>query len=331
MRIVVTGGAGFVGSAICRLMVAQRGATVLNVDKLSATSSLASLSAIAGSPRYSFRKASVCDRERLAALLNAFAPDAIVHAAASSSGQGKAPTEDDLLGAWRLLEATRDYVGTLSPERRERFRLLALSARPGDSTTGAVCRAAADELFCAWHKSFGLPTIVARAAPVFGPYQFPDAAVAAATIAAIEGEPAFVPGGIADGWLFVEDLAEAVSAMLARGVPGAAYTVAGRGQLPCAAMAERVRLLVERHGARGGSVARDASRGASAKSLQPVTATVEEAAVRLHKDTGWQPAETLDTALSRTARWYLANEAWWRPLRAAHGAGNDFDGVLRIA
>lgn len=336
MRIVVFGGAGFIGSAVCRMMVAERGATILNIDKLTATSSLASLKPIAQSPRYSFRKADICDRERIAALLHAFAPDAIVHAAAERQsaariGGAACAIETNVLGTWRVLEAAREYWETLRPSAQQKFRLLSVSATDSHASPAAACKAGADELVTAWHKSYGLPTIVSKAAPTFGPYQFPSEMVARATIAAIDRNETTAATGEVRDWLYVEDHVRALALMLDKGTPGATYHTAGRGNVSAAELAERVALLVDRHGAPSGTKSGNKPRIDTLRCKPEVlVAATAASSASLERDTGWRAEDSIDTALSKTVRWYISNEAWWRPLSAAEAAGHDF-GVLRIA
>jgi dTDP-glucose 4,6-dehydratase len=328
MRIVVTGGAGFIGSALCRTLVAERGATVLNLDKLTATSSLASLTAIAQSPRYSFRKIDVCDREHVAAVLHAFAPDAIIHAAAerlphARYGSAPAAIETNVLGTWRVLEAARDYWSSLPAARQAAFRFLSVSAAGRQLTPEAASRAGADELVLAWHKSYGLPAIVSKAAATFGPYQFPAEAIPSLVIAACDGLAGDGKATDPAAWLYLDDHVTALLAMLERGVPGATYAPAGAGLLAQDRLAARIAELMSRHG-------RERPAFAMATSSAQVTIPVEGGSTCLSQHIGWRPQETAETALSKTVRWYLANEGWWRPLAAAQVADNRF-GLLKIA
>jgi dTDP-glucose 4,6-dehydratase len=339
MRIVVTGGAGFIGSAVSRKLVAECGATVLNLDKLTATSSLASLAPVSRSPRYSFRRADVCDRERMSALLQAFSPDAIVHAAferqwGADATSSQATIETNVLGTWRMLDAARDYWSTLPFHRQEKFRFLSVSSVAGRDTAATASRSGADDLVSAWHKSYGLPTIVSKAVDTFGPYQFTGHPVASAVIAAIDGdddrEKTCEPhtGELSD-WLYVEDHVAALLSMLAKGTPGATYSVAGRGRMNRAVMCARVHQLVARHGGRSGAALRLASQSI-VEAAALVAGTEQTITARLAHDTGWSADTAAEQALSQTVRWYLANEAWWRPLQAAAAATGDF-GLLRIA
>lgn len=332
MRIFVTGGAGFVGSSLARMLVAERGASVLVVDDLRATSSLASLASIAQSPRYQFRKADVCDRERITALLHAFAPDAVVHAAFDASAPPARGDETclqtNVLGTWRILEATRDYWATLPATRQDKLRFLSVSSDGAISPAGAG-RSGADDLVSAWHKSYGLPTIVSKAAANFGPFQFPRHAVPAAVIAGIAGEAATMEVAEPAGWLYIEDHVRALVAMLEKGTPGATYHVAGKGFLRTSELHRYVGQLLERHAPRpapaqamAATFAAEAS-GALVEDAPPVS-------TRLAEDTAWRAQETAETALAKTVRWYLTNEPWWRPLHAA-AAGGDHWGLLRIA
>ena len=327
MRVVVTGGAGFIGSAVCRALVAERGATVLNIDALTASSSLASLAPIAHSPRYTFRRSDICDSERIAALLHAFAPDALVHAAFDKSAAKMDETlQTNVLGTWRVLEATRDYWATLPLARQNRFRFVAAS-----SLSDTAGRIAADELVSAWYKSYALPTIVSKAAETFGPYQFPSHTIPAAVIASLEGGRCAEASGEAADWLYVEDHARALLAMLETGTPGATYHVAGKGRLRSPLVLQHVQQLVERSASRR-SASRAKTAALSADETIPLTEHSEAAAAssRLAVDTGWRSEETAETALAKTVRWYLANEGWWRPLHAA-AAGDEHWGLLRTA
>ncbi len=335
MRIVVTGGAGFIGSAVCRKLVGERGATVLNLDKLTATSSLASLEPVSRSPRYSFRRADVCDRERMAALLQAFSPDAIVHAAferqwGADATSSEATFETNVLGTWRMLDAARDYWSTLPLARQEKFRFLNVSSVAGRDTPATASRSGADELVSACHKSYGLPTIVSKAADTFGPYQFTGHPVASAVIAAIDGDDAPAHAGEPGVWLYVEDHVSALLAMLAKGTPGATYSVAGRGRMNPAGMSARVCQLVARHGPRSGVPPQHLAKQRADEVAALIDGADSTITARLTHDTGWSADTTAEQALSETVRWYLANEAWWRPLQAAANATNDF-GLLRIA
>ncbi len=340
MRIVVTGGAGFIGSAVCRKLVGERGATVLNLDKLTATSSLASLEPISRSPRYSFRRADVCDRDRVAALLQAFAPDAIVHSAFErqwgvDATSSEATFETNVLGTWRMLDAARDYWSTLPLGRQEKFRFLSVSSVAGRDTLATASRSGADDLVTAWHKSYGLPTVVSKAVDTFGPYQFTGHPVAAAVIAAIDGDDAPHASGEPRDWLYLEDHVSALLAMLAKGTPGATYSIAGRGRVSTAGISARARTLVARHGGKpnlvSASLASACIAAQQAGEAAPLVADTEATiTARLSHDTGWRAEVGAEQALSETVRWYLANEAWWRPLRAAEWATDDF-GLLRIA
>lgn len=329
MRIVVVGGAGFIGSAVCRTLVGQHGATVLNIDKLTASSSLASLQPIAASPRYSFRRADICDRERLTALLHAFNPDAVVHAATERRLSGQIGGASDAfqtnaLGTWRLLDATRDFWDKLKPERQESFRFVSVSAQADPDNPATAIRAGADELVTAWHKSYGLPTIVSKASPTFGPYQFPSEQIPSAIIRAIDGAEAETAKTCGEGeWLFLGDHVDAIIAMIRKGTQGAIYPVGGDSVVAGDAVEGRIRALVERLSARGART----NAFAAGKSL--VSEPLDQSA-RLERDTGWKPMEKFDNALETTVAWYLAHQAWWRPLQAAEAAGQD-GCLLRIA
>ncbi len=337
MRIVVVGGAGFIGSAVSRLLVGTEGATVLVIDKLSPASSLASLAPVQASARYSFRKADISDTKRIAALLHAFAPDAVVHAAAeceaAAENRGIQHAVDaSFTGTWRLMEAVRDYWSGLPEDRRADFRFVSVSPADIAREPAAATRAAADDLVLAWHKAYGLPSIVARAAATFGPYQFPHAAIPASIVATLGGRMTETSGSVRD-WIYVEDLAAALVTIVRKGTPGTAYTVTGRGRASPADLGDRAARLVERHApSRIGRATFDLNKQARAGATTGHDDDDLPAldGSRLVADTGWKAGETLDSALSATVRWYLTNEGWWRPLEAA-GTESDVYGILRIA
>ena len=343
MRIVVTGGAGFVGSAACRLLVTGRGATVLNIDRMSGTSSLASLATIATSPRYSFRKADTCDRARVRALLDAFAPDAVIHCAAVRDAAQVPGGSAELIlsnvtGTARLLEAAHDYWSRLTGPRRDRFRVLHVSSAEAASLADAggqlvdsafaaatdpyiASKAAAAHLAMAWHRSYGLPVMVCNAPAGFGPCQLPGETVPRLIIAALEGQPLSVAAGQAGArdWLHVEDLARAFDLMLTKGTPGAIYAPTARKLRSPHALAERILELVDRHSPKGQPARRSLIDMPARGHAGPAPVLLDPSS--LERDTGWHAEQTIETGLASTVRWYLANERWWRPLYQAHEAG----------
>ena len=311
MRILVSGGAGFKGSAVCRHLVGERGATVLNVDRLGPTSSLASLDAITFNPRYSLRKADVCHRSRMAALVAAFAPDAVIHLA--GTGQDidatiPAHADADSLGTWSLLAAATQYWSALSGKRRDAFRFVRVSKTDTTST--------ADQLALTWQRSHGLPVIVSRSAMSYGPHQGLDHLVPQLVLAARGAAPMPVAAGgsCVSDWLHVEDHARALVAMVDAGVPGAVYDVGAGRQQSDLLVAERIAAVMDRYTPNDGGHQQLIT--FVANETGPMRRRALDPA-RLRLDTGWQATETLESGLARTVHWYLDNEAWWRPLRDA--------------
>lgn len=331
MRVLVTGGAGFIGSAVCRHFVSERGATVLNIDKLTHTSSLASLAGIATSPRYSHRKADVADRARIGSLMEAFEPDAVVHLASTATDERtEALIDTNVVGTIRVLEAAHDYWSQLPAARRESFRVLHVTRAFDDGATPATpyaaSKASSEQFASAWHRDSGLPVIVSRGAPTYGPYQFPDSAMPRAILAALEGNTLVLDDAAAGAdWLYLDDHVRALEAMLVAGKPGETYDV-GTGTVRGARdVAQRIAELAGRHGRQqlgwrmGGSRAEQQHAPATSRSVD---------AAKLKRKTGWRAAESLESGLSKTVRWYLENAAWWTPLRLAK-LGGDVGGLLK--
>ena len=335
MRIVVVGGAGFVGSAVSRFLVSQRGATVLVIDKLTHAASLASLESISRNPRYAFRKADIRDRERIAGLIQAFAPDAIVHAAIEKIadaciGGATEAIETNLIGTWSLLEAARAYWSTLPQPQRDRFRFLSVSSADDAASPATAIRTAADQMVLSWHRGYGLPTIVSKAASTYGPYQFPNETVPSAVLAAMEGSAQEAAATPAREWLHIDDHVHALALILEKGMPGETYAVAGNGPATTEQIAARIASLVERHRPRDAAASIRALKAtAVAGEAQPLTG-IKAVSEALQRDTGWRAEHSIETGLSNTVRWYLANPAWWQPLHAAQSA-DDAYGLLRIA
>src|SRR6266403_686022 len=254
MKVMVTGGAGFIGSAVCRLLVGEFNATVLNVDKLTYAANLGSLRGIEANPRYVFRRADVCDRQAVSSLLQAFDPDAVLHLAAEShvdrSIDGPAEfIKTNVEGTCVLLEAALEHWRRLPAERAARFRFHHVSTDEVFGSLGdtgkfteatpyqpnspySASKAASDHLVRAWRETFGLPTLISNCSNNYGPYHFPEKLIPLVILKALAGEPLPVYGkgeNIRD-WLFVEDHARALHAVVTRGRPGDSYNIGGEGE-----------------------------------------------------------------------------------------------------
>lgn len=342
MRVLVTGGAGFIGSALCRYLVSGCGDTVLNVDKLTYAGNLASLTAIANAPAYSFEQADIGETERMKALMAEFRPDAVMHLAAESHVDrsitgARAFVETNVLGTFSMLEAARDYWQGLPPESRDAFRFLQVSTdevygslgetgafretTPYDpSSPYSATKAAADHLASAWGRTYGLPVILSGCSNNYGPFQFPEKLIPLVILNALHGRPLPVYGEgtqIRD-WLFVDDHAKALRLLVTRGRIGERYNVGGRN--------ERRNIDVVRH------ICSVLDR--LVPKAEPYHALITHVADRpghdqryaidatkLETELGWRAEETFDTGIEKTIRWYLDNEWWWRPLREKVYAG----------
>jgi dTDP-glucose 4,6-dehydratase len=336
MRVIVTGGAGFIGSALVRHLVLEKGCEVLNIDALTYAGNLASLSAVEDKPNYRFLHANICDREAMERATADFRPDRVMHLAAEShvdrSITGAADfIQTNVIGTFTLLETARGYWSELDDKAKDAFRFLHVSTdevygslgdeglftedTPYDpSSPYSASKASSDHLAKAWQRTYGLPVVVSNCSNNYGPYHFPEKLIPLTILNALAGErlPVYGKGENIRDWLYVEDHARALDLIAERGRVGETYNVGGRNErrnidvvrqicsvLDELAPANRPREeLIEFVTDRPGHDARYA-----------IDAT------RLETELGWQAQENFDTGIRKTVRWYLDNEWWWQPLR----------------
>jgi dTDP-glucose 4,6-dehydratase len=336
MRILVTGGAGFIGSAFCRHLAANEGWDILNVDKLTYAANQRSLDVIKALPNYRFVHADICDRDTLDRLFVDFAPQAVAHLAAEShvdrSITGSAEfIQTNVLGTHVLLEAARAYWSRLPPDLRGRFRFLHISTDEVYGSLGptgyfteqtsydprspySASKAASDHLVRAWHETYGLPTIISNCSNNYGPYHFPEKLIPLTILNALEGKPLPVYGdgqNIRD-WLYVEDHVQALTLALLRGRPGQSYNVGGRSERTNLQVVHAICDLLDELSPAGYS-RRDLIRFVADRPGHDRRYAIDPS--KIQSELGWKPAETFESGLRKTIRWYLDNEAWWQPLR----------------
>lgn len=336
MRVIVTGGAGFIGSAVVRHLVLDRGYDVLNIDALTYAGNLASLTPVADQPNHHFLRADICDRGAMDRAIGAFRPDRIMHLAAEShvdrSITGAADfIQTNVIGTFNLLEAARTYWSGLPNEQRDRFRFLHVSTdevygslgedgafteeTPYDpSSPYSASKASSDHVAKAWHRTYGLPVVVSNCSNNYGPFHFPEKLIPLTILNALAGEPLPVYGkgeNVRD-WLYVEDHARALDLIAERGRPGETYNVGGRN--------ERRNIEVVRHICTVLDELAPAA-GPREELIEFVTdrpghdARYAIDATKLETELGWRADENFETGIEKTVRWYLDNEWWWRPLR----------------
>ncbi len=345
MNILVTGGAGFIGSALCRHLIGETDHRVIVLDKLTYAANLASLAPIDNSPRYRFAKGDICDGALVARLLREHSIDAIMHLAAEShvdrSIDGPAAfVETNIVGTYTLLETARQYWADVRGKDPAGFRFHHISTvevfgdLPFDETKFSedspyrpsspysASKASADHLVRAWHATYGLPVVVSNCSNNYGPYHFPEKLIPLAILNALEGKPIGVYGkgeNVRD-WLHVEDHAAALVAVLERGRTGRSYNIGGSAERTNLAVVETICSLVDaRQPLNNGASHRDLITFVTDRPGHDRRYAID--ASRIITELGWQPKQTFEQGIAATVDWYLANEAWWRPIREGRYAG----------
>ncbi len=342
MRVVVTGGAGFIGSALVRHLILDHEFDVLNIDKLTYASNLAALAEVSAHPRYRFLRADICDADAVRFALRDFAPDSVIHLAAETHVDRSITGSSDfiqtnIVGTHTLLEAARDYFHAMPAARGDTFRFLHVSTDEVYGSLGgeglfsedtaydptspySASKAASDHLVSAWHRTYGLPTLISNCSNNYGPYQFPEKLIPLIVINAIEGRPLPVYGtgrNVRD-WLHVEDHVRALLIILKRGRVGETYNVGGRNERSNIDVVERICTIMDAHRPSYASH-RDLIAFVTDRPGHDLRYAID--ATRLEMELGWRAEETFDSGIEKTVRWYLDNQDWWRRVRQGTYAG----------
>jgi len=342
--VLVTGGAGFIGSALVRHLLTNTKARVVNLDALTYAGNLGSLESVSGHPKYRFERADIGDLRAVREVLGRYRPDAVVHLAAEShvdrSIDGPAAfVQTNILGTYTLLEAALAYWKSLDAAKREGFvfhhvstdevfgslpetGMFTESSAYQPNSPYAASKAAADHLVRAWYRTYGLPVIVTNCSNNYGPYQFPEKLVPLTIINALNGKslPVYGTGANVRDWLYVEDHVRALWVVATNGEVGATYNIGANN--------ERTNLDVVK------AICSTLDRLLPQSSCRPHASLIEFVADRpghdrryaidaekIGRDLGWKPIETFESGLAKTVRWYLDNRAWWQDILTRRYAG----------
>ena len=339
MKILVTGGAGFIGSAVCREIITNTPHSVVNVDKLTYAADLNSLAPIDDDPRYSFVKLDICDRSGLSEVFASEDVDAVLHLAAEShvdrSIDGPAAfIETNIVGTYTVLETARAHWEGLSPTRRDSFRLLHVSTdevygslqendlfteeTPYDpSSPYSASKASSDHLVTAWHRTYGLPAMISNCSNNYGPYHFPEKLVPLVITNAVDGAqlPIYGKGENVRDWLYVEDHARALLLVLEKGAPNECYNIGGNNEQTNLNVVRRICDTLDRlKPLPDGRSYHDQITFVADRPGHDFRYAIDASKIR--RELGWQPRESFETGLEKTVDWYLQNEQWWRPIKS---------------
>ena len=338
MKILVTGGAGFIGSAVVRHIINETPHSVVNVDKLTYAGNLASVAAVSDSSRYRFEEVDICDRAAVEAAFAKHRPNAVMHLAAESYVDRSIIGPDEFIhtnvvGTYVLLEVARSYWSDLQPEEQRAFRFHHVSTDEvfgdlGDrsdsftesssyapSSPYAASKAGADHLVRAWQRTYELPTVITRCSNNYGPYQFPEKLIPMTILNAVDGKriPVFGDGKQVRDWLYVEDHVRALVNVIANAAPGQAFNIGGRCEMQNLDVVKRIcTILDETQDHRPAGIERFADliefvpdRPGHDRRYAVDTNAIEH-------ELGWSPQESFDTGLRKTVDWFIANRDWCR-------------------
>lgn len=336
-RFFITGGAGFIGSAVIRYIINHTQDIVVNVDKLTYAGNLSSLTSVADNPRYHFEQVDICNRAELERIFTTYQPDAVMHLAAESHVDRSINSagefvQTNIVGTYTLLESVRDYWAGLSAERKSAFRFHHISTDEvyGDlgSTVGAftelspyapsspysASKAASDHLVRAWHRTYGLPVIVAHCCNCYGAYQFPEKLVPLMILNALNGKtlPVYGNGMQIRDWLFVDDVARALYVVLTAGRIGETYNISGHNERTNIEVVRTICHLLEElmpHKPAGVVRYQDLITYVSDRPGHDIHYALD--ATKLRTELGWAPQDTFESGIRKTVEWYLQNKKWW--------------------
>jgi dTDP-glucose 4,6-dehydratase len=336
MRVLVTGGAGFIGSAVCRHFILNLGHEVIVLDKLTYAGNLNSLALVASDARYAFEQLDICDAVGLRTIFSKYRPDAVVHLAAESHvdrsiSRSTVFVQTNVVGTFALLEASRAYLDENKQLSKEAFRFIHVSTdevygslgetgmftetTPYDpSSPYSATKAASDHIARAWHRTYGLPVIVSNCSNNYGPYQFPEKLIPLTVLNALDSKPLPVYGNGSNvrDWLYVDDHARALGLILQKGSPGETYNVGGRNERRNIDVVKQICECL------------DELRSSSGRHDRLISYVTDRPghdqryaidASKLETDLGWRATETFETGIKKTVRWYIEHSDWWKPLR----------------
>ncbi len=352
MKILVTGGAGFIGSAVIRRAIAA-GHSIVNVDKLTYAANLENLTTIADSSHYAFAQIDICDLAALQSVFDTHQPDAVMHLAAESHVDRSIDGPDafiqtNVIGTFNLLQVARGYFDNLPAERKEGFRFHHISTDEvyGDldvndpafeettaydpSSPYSASKAASDHLVRAWARTFGLPIVLTNCSNNYGPYQFPEKLIPVVILKALHKQPIPVYGtgqNIRD-WLYVDDHADALLLVLQKGRLGETYNIGGDNERTNLELVQTLCRLVDEHLDNGFSHA-ELITFVSDRPGHDRRYAVN--ASKLKSELGWSPSISWDEGFKATLDWYLNNEDWWRPLVDGNQFGKRIGDAPRAA